>query len=434
MVYRVEEASSADFSNPVTFSQEQNLVDSQVLNDGTFELLTVRGNTALTDDTQSFLRLRVRESTRIVPAPRSVGFPDLAITSLINLDFTDPLRSDDRYYIKEYVLEPQDVGRVIHFTLRSDDFDAFLQLIDADTGALLESDDNGGGGLDSEIVLTVAAGVNYLFRVSSSIPEELGEFSLASFRVIVLTPLGLPETVNTNFNTLDDTDPLFPRDTFYKDDFVLTGVAPGTAIKITQTSPDWGDVDPFLTIINGETNQVLFREDDSGVGFDATLSFVVKPNTTYHVRASTAIADQVGVYTLKTVFAPTISKDNITVNGALAASDETDPLFVDNDNPNDPFYKDDYLLIGAQAGDMVTVEYTSTSIDPFLAIINAEDGLLALADELCAGISCIDDIGEANLNARLTFEVQDGVTYLIRASSASVEETGAYAIRAFISP
>gem|GEM_PF-736543 len=99
-----------------------------------------------------------------------------------------------------------------------------------------------------------------------------------------------------------------------------------------------------------------------------------------------------------------------TQTGNLTSTDETDP------NASSA-YKDDYMLTGVSAGQRVQVDLQS-SFDSFLRVFNMATG------------KCVaeDDDGSGATNARLTFTVQPGVTYMIRVSSFSGGQLGPYTL------
>ncbi len=103
-----------------------------------------------------------------------------------------------------------------------------------------------------------------------------------------------------------------------------------------------------------------------------------------------------------------------TISGTLTTSDETDPFFADIG----VFYKDDFELSGVSADQSVTVEMNSVDFDSFLDLVDADNNILL----------DFDDDGTGSLNSRITFTVQPNIRYLIRATSASAEETGNYEI------
>ncbi|MEM0897496.1 MAG: hypothetical protein AAGJ79_11490, partial [Verrucomicrobiota bacterium] len=78
--------------------------------------------------------------------------------------------------------------------------------------------------------------------------------------------------------------------------------------------------------------------------------------------------------------------------------------------------KDDYLLSGISEGQVVTVRMTSSAFAPYIFIIDLGTGAI------------LGETGGAT-EAQLSFTVQSGISYLVRASSFNDGELGGYQIR-----
>lgn len=70
------------------------------------------------------------------------------------------------------------VGETVTLTLRSDDFDAWLFVASASTGEKLATDDDGAGGRDSRVTVTLPETGEYLLRATSFGPGERGDYTL----------------------------------------------------------------------------------------------------------------------------------------------------------------------------------------------------------------------------------------------------------------
>ncbi len=102
--------------------------------------------------------------------------------------------------------------------------------------------------------------------------------------------------------------------------------------------------------------------------------------------------------------------DNQTLNGTLSASDPN--------NPNrDGRYFDGYLLTGADVGEVVQVSLDSSTFDTYLQVVNADTGDI---------ITFNDDFD--GLNAQVSFTVEEGIDYIIQATSYSPGTTSNYTI------
>ena len=83
----------------------------------------------------------------------------------------------DGAFLDRYSLAIQS-GATVRITMRTAAFDSFLWLR-ASGGALIESNDDGGGGLDAQITETVGRGC-YIVEATSLFPGETGNYSLTA--------------------------------------------------------------------------------------------------------------------------------------------------------------------------------------------------------------------------------------------------------------
>ncbi|MGQ4648724.1 S8 family serine peptidase [Lyngbya aestuarii] len=110
--------------------------------------------------------------------------------TLVNGDPNNYLRSGSFY--DDYYLSDLAVGEQVQVNVDSSEFDTYLQLLDANTGQLLEADDDGGFIYNSQLAFAVEEGVNYLVRVTSFDRNATGQYSV--------TNQILP--INPNFNSI----------------------------------------------------------------------------------------------------------------------------------------------------------------------------------------------------------------------------------------
>lgn len=101
---------------------------------------------------------------------------------------------------------------------------------------------------------------------------------------------------------------------------------------------------------------------------------------------------------------------NHSRSGNLSSSDPSNPT-------RSGTYRDDYLLVGAQPGDTVSLEM-SADFDAYLQVVDAVTGLVLYEN---------DDGGQGN-DAALTFTTRYGMSYIVRATSYRHWDTGAYTL------
>lgn len=356
------------------------------------------------------------------------------------LDATDDSGPGGNGRTRSYVLESLANGVEARLTLRSSDFDATLRLINAATGAVIQSAASGSaggdGGQDETLAFTPAAGQRYLAEVVSD--NAGGDFQLSLWNPAAyagVPGLAIPGSVagkkpktlslKGSLSTTDAVDPLLqPGPGYYKDDFIVDAsqVSAGQVVELKMKSGKGAaGIDDFLSLIDMESGRVLSGADDfTGKTNDAGLRFIPVSGRSYLLRLSSAYPEDTGNYTLTAVTPKLTVKTPLatlatgtSVSGKLSSGSELD----------DRYYtaKRDYLLQALPAGTEVTVTLASTKFDAYLIVLDAGD--LSVVAERNGG-------GPAGgiHNARATFTTQQGHRYLIRATTLEEREAGSYTL------
>jgi subtilase family serine protease len=112
-------------------------------------------------------------------APPIIGTILAANTSITGTlstsDVNNPTRS--RTYSDDYTISEVTVGKPVTIDLEAP-FDAYLQLINADTQQVIAENDQNGTGNNSRLTFTPTEGVNYIARVTSYYNDETGNYTL----------------------------------------------------------------------------------------------------------------------------------------------------------------------------------------------------------------------------------------------------------------
>jgi hypothetical protein len=116
-----------------------------------------------------------------------IGVPETVGGTLSIDDRVDPTSPDDIYYMDEYVLFGAGPGQAVTVTQSSTDFDTYLFLVDGETGAVLDSNDDIEYGVDtdSRISFTIEGGRDYIIRASISYP---GGGATGAYALDTMTP------------------------------------------------------------------------------------------------------------------------------------------------------------------------------------------------------------------------------------------------------
>lgn len=211
------------------------------------------------------------------------------------LDNTDATTSDNARFRDDYLLTELTPGEAVQVNLDAS-FDTFLLLINANTGEVLDYNNNSNDTLNSQLNFTAEAGVNYILRSTSFTAGATGEYSLTT-NVGTTTPVTIIGSNNTITGTLASTDPINP--TFvgrFSDDYFLRGVIPGQAVQVNLDA----EFDTYLQIVNADTGVVITSNDDASGFFSAQVGFRVEADTNYLIRATSFRKDATGDYTLTT--------------------------------------------------------------------------------------------------------------------------------------
>lgn len=211
----------------------------------------------------------------------------------------DPQLEADGSYYHTYTYRARDNERIT-VTLRSEDFDTHLAV---GRGEKCEApcviDDDGAGGTDARLRMSLYEGGLYTIRVNTLSRGETGRYTLhvdsdeaPQAPKVARGAVRVGETVS---GTLDGTDPVAYDDSFYED---WTFVPDFTGqVQITLTS---GDFDTFLMLGTGlgRDFEDVQRDDDGGGGTDSRLTWKVMQGRSYVIRANALNDGDQGGYTL----------------------------------------------------------------------------------------------------------------------------------------
>lgn len=383
-------------------------------------------------ETESF---DIREETRVsgtLTAPESSSNGTEALTSTVY-----------------YLLDTSDVeDTVVVVDLESDDFDTYLQLLDADTGDILEQNDDFDGTTHSQITFEPVAGTRYLVEVGSFGSYGAGDYRLnistqgivrggtddvadtsENFDFVSSLQLELPEMSNSL--ALGDSSSDSIDGMYYK----LEGLPIGEAVNVSVLSDE---LDTFLRLIDADTGDVLAENDDfaENSGY-SVINFTPQEGINYAIQVTTYSQAQGGsnyevsfnngevtetmdasggsVVSIGLVDLPTedawleLALDD-SATGSIIAAVETD---VDNTLTISDFYS----LEGLEAGSEVSISLSSDDFDSRLFVIDVNAGAYTFEN---------DDYDDSN--SFISFIAEEGVEYIVEASSFFGDVEGDYTL------
>lgn len=347
-----------------------------------------------------------------------------------SLDVND-LRLDDGSFYDLWKFVGK-AGQTIRVIMRSRDFDAYLVLgrMDGSSLAPIGSDDDGAGGTDSKLVLTLPVDGVYVLRANSVHADETGDYSLSietgDPAEAARGPDPLPEPVaiavgQTVSGELTSNDARMADSSFY-DLYSFQG-RKGQYVIITMRS---GAFDSYLSlgrVVDGGFSQ-LESDDDGGGGEDSRLEYELAEDGTYVIRANSVFSTRLGGYTLSLEVGtvppkvdPKMMQAEIgqTVEGELTTGDAR--LVSDK-----TFYQ--LYQFSGRAGQRVRVVLRSSDFDSYLAVGRGPlDGDHDFTNE-----PRTDDDSGGDRDAQLTITLHSADPYFIRVNTVARGETGKYSL------
>jgi hypothetical protein len=318
-------------------------------------------------------------------------------------------------------------GKAYRFQLSSDAFDPMLELL-SPAGAKLAEDDDGGGGLNAQILHVATADGVYRLRVlANQLGSRDGPYTLLAVeteapRPPEATPLTLGQPVTGTLG--GDGDPGFR---VYAVNLRANQILTATMEAVTDDEagasksrrPRSG-LDPLLELRPanaGPTQSPLARDDDGGEGLAARLTFTAREAGDYHLYARGSGAGRFALTASATTANPKQVTDLIpgrTERQQLTAATASAPV----DGGGDAGLFHAWRLRG-RAGQTVTLDLRSDAFDPVIEVL----GDTSLGRTIIAR----DDDGGEGRNAQLTIRFVRDEVVDVRARSLDGKE-GEYQI------
>jgi hypothetical protein len=178
-------------------------------------------------------------------------------------------------------------GQAYRFLLSSNDFDPMLELV-GPGGAKLAEDDDGGGGLNAQIVHVARASGTYRLRLLSNPEGGAGRYTLVAVTTEAPRPPTVEAAVLAPGRPVDAAlggagDPPFR---VYR-----LRLAANQILTATMDAAEGSELDPLLELRPanaGADASPLARDDDGGERFNARLTFVAPEAGDYHLYARQA--------------------------------------------------------------------------------------------------------------------------------------------------
>lgn len=204
-------------------------------------------------------------------------------------------------------------GERLTVTLRSGHFDAYLAFGRMEAGRFvpLDADDDGAGGTDSRLEVTLPDEGEYAIRANTLFGGKTGAYTLqvepggtapsTPVRTRSDDPLGAIHSSGriragqTVSGALDASDPVTFDDTHY-DDWIYEGKR-GERLTLTLRSGAFDSYLQFGRLVNGKFSYIGAQDDGAG-GNDSLMAVTLEEDGEYVLRVNT-LFDATGPYTLR---------------------------------------------------------------------------------------------------------------------------------------
>jgi hypothetical protein len=327
-------------------------------------------------------------------------------------------------------------GEHVRVTMRSSDFDAYLAFGRVERSGdfdSMETDDDGAGGTDAQVEVTLPEDGTFAIRANTLAPGSVGRYTLQVERgtapvVATPQPIRVGQTVSGSLATTDAR----LDDQSYYDLWTFQGTA-GQAVNATLRSSAF---DAFLVLgrMSGGTFEEIESDDDGAGDTDALVSATLPANGTYALRANSLQGSQTGAYTLQLSSGLATSVSTSRASGSTssagsvvhpqarpiragqtmrAALTDSDPVTFDGTHFQDWIYS-------GRSGERLVITVRSTAFDSYLQFGRKSGSQFEY-------IAAQDDGAGGNDSLMATTLPADG-DYVLRVNTLH-RGTGAYSIQ-----
>jgi hypothetical protein len=197
-------------------------------------------------------------------------------------------------------------GQLVQIDVMSDDFDAFC-ILRGPAGNEIARDDDSGDGLNARVSVALPVSGQYRIIANTYRQGQFGRYRVRLTSGGTAAPLGQPNVSGapvtagtmgqvlrgqTVQGRLTTTDARLQDNTFFQS-WTFYGQA-GEAVTLDVIS---GDFDAYA-VIQDTDGHVLARDDDSGGGLNARITFTLPYTGNYRMIANTQRVGATGAYTL----------------------------------------------------------------------------------------------------------------------------------------
>jgi hypothetical protein len=322
-----------------------------------------------------------------------------------------------------------EANRPYTISLASNEFDAFVAVLDA-SGNVLATNDDGGGGLDARLVFTAAAPGSYTIEATSKVADAVGFYQLSIYAGLVGTtcvPGSNPISINqTLTGLLDYSDCYSPiQEGAFHDRYTFTTVAGKTYRVYMEATPVNGapTLDPWLVLYFGYDGALVQGDDSDDGTNNAEIVFTAPDSASYTFEATTYGVEETGPYLVRV---EELLPDADARRGDATCTPRTLKAVPGQKIENAILSTDCYAVerpashvnrytLDVLAGASYTITMKSAALDARLVVLGPSGQVVAE-----------DDNGAGKLDARVVLAPQTAGVYTILALTTNADGTGRY--------
>jgi hypothetical protein len=265
------------------------VIDDTSIEGSETSVVTLSTSTAYDLGTAKTGTVTIADNEVAAIAAINMGVNQTLSGSLSTTDPSNPTRTGG-YYKDDYRLTGVTVGQPVKVNLNSSAFDAYLQIINESTGAVVTYNDDTNGTNNSELTFTPQSGVNYLVRVTSYGSGSTGAYSLSTTSTsptnvsITASDSSAAETISGQ--TANPGQFTITRTGSTSNALTVNYTVAGTATKGT----DYSNLTGSLTIPAGSTTATLPVNviDDSAVEGSETSVVSLSSSSAYTLGSTSS--------------------------------------------------------------------------------------------------------------------------------------------------
>jgi hypothetical protein len=307
-------------------------------------------------------------------------------------------------------------GQRIEVDMRSDDFDAYLELYapDSPDEVIAADDDSFGEGTDARLRYTAPADGIYTLRARAFADGALGTYSLIARERPPAPAAPEPGMImlgQTVEGVIDDSDPVTDDDVAYE---AYRFVANAGERLVLQLSSD--EFDTYLQVgtqSDGGFAELAFNDDD-GESLNSRLVFTAPARGEYLIRARPLSGNETGSYTLLLQPAPPPPEAaRLAVGDSLTGT-------IDADTPvNDEGYRARLYRFDGREGQRIDIRLEAEDFDTYL-VLYRDDGTPPTRLD--------DNDDNDGTNSRLVRTLEGSGPYLVEVRGFSQTVEGTYTL------